>query len=59
MDSGRTDEHPYQLSEYSKIAKEQNLQVKPQRNGRLVVFGQPEDILKSFLKKMTAEATKQ
>ena len=39
------------------IAKEQNLTVNPQKDGRLVVFGQPESI-KEFLKKMTAEATK-
>lgn len=31
------------------IAKEHDLTVKPQNNGRLVVFGQPEDI-KQFLK---------
>lgn len=40
------------------LAKEQNLQVKPQKDGRLVVYGQPECI-KEFLKKMTAEAAKQ
>jgi hypothetical protein len=39
------------------IAKEQNLTVNPQKDGRLVVFGQPED-LKNFLKKMTTETTK-
>jgi len=39
------------------IAKESNLSVNPQKDGRLVVFGQPECI-KDFLKKMTAEATK-
>jgi hypothetical protein len=37
------------------LAKEQNLQVKPQKDGRLLVYGQPEDI-KAFLKKMTAVA---
>ena len=37
------------------IAKTQNLQVKAQNDGRLVVFGQPEDI-KAFLKAM-AQAT--
>ena len=39
------------------IAKESNLSVNPQKDGRLVVYGQPEDI-KEFLKKMTAEAIK-
>jgi hypothetical protein len=39
------------------IAKEQNLTVNPQKDGRLVVFGQPESI-KEFLKKMTTESTK-
>ncbi len=39
------------------IAKEQSLQVKAQNDGRLVVFGQPEDI-KSFLKKLTSEKAK-
>jgi hypothetical protein len=39
------------------IAKEQNLQVNPQKDGRLVVYGQPEDI-KEFLKKMTTETVK-
>ena len=39
------------------IAREQNLTVNPQKDGRLVVFGQPECI-KEFLKKMTSEATK-
>jgi tRNA U34 2-thiouridine synthase MnmA/TrmU len=34
------------------LAKEQNLQVKPQKDGRLIVYGQPESI-KEFLKKMT------
>ena len=36
------------------IAKEQNLSVNQQKDGRLVVYGQPEDI-KEFLKKMTTE----
>jgi hypothetical protein len=39
------------------IAKESNLSVNPQKDGRLVVYGRPEDI-KEFLKKMTAEAIK-
>jgi hypothetical protein len=39
------------------LAQELNLTVKPQKDGRLVVYGQPEDI-KEFLKKMTAEAIK-
>jgi hypothetical protein len=39
------------------IAKEQNLQVDKQKDGRLVVYGQPDGI-KEFLKKMTAEAAK-
>jgi len=37
------------------IAKEQNLQVNPQKDGRLVVYGQQDDI-KGFLKKITVEA---
>jgi hypothetical protein len=40
------------------LAKEQNLQVKTQKDGRLVVYGQPECI-KEFLKKMTTDAAKQ
>jgi len=40
-----------------KLAKESNLSVNPQKDGRLVVYGQPECI-KEFLKKMTAEAIK-
>ena len=39
------------------IAKESNLSVKPQKDGRLLVFGRPE-VIKEFIKKMTAEATK-
>jgi hypothetical protein len=39
------------------LAQELNLTVNPQKDGRLVVYGQPEDI-KEFLKKMTAEAIK-
>jgi len=39
------------------IAKESNLLVNPQKDGRLVVYGQPEHI-KEFLNKMTAEAIK-
>jgi hypothetical protein len=39
------------------IAKESSLSVNPQEDGRLVVYGQPEAI-KTFLKKMTAEANK-
>jgi hypothetical protein len=38
-----------------KLAEEQNLQVKTQKDGRLIVYGQPECI-KEFLKKMTAAA---
>lgn len=41
----------------AKMANALNLQVNPQKDGRLVIFGQPEDI-KQFLKKMTAEAAK-
>jgi hypothetical protein len=40
-----------------KMAKDLNLQVNPQKDGRLVIFGQPEEI-KQFLKKMTMEAAK-
>jgi len=39
------------------MAQEGKLSVKPQKDGRLVVFGQQESI-KEFLKKMTAEANK-
>jgi hypothetical protein len=39
------------------IAKESNLSVNPQKDGRLVVFGQPDGI-KEFLKKITAETSK-
>lgn len=39
------------------IAKAQNLAVNPQKDGRLVVYGQPEN-LKDFLKKMTIEAAR-
>jgi hypothetical protein len=39
------------------IAKESNLSANQQKDGRLVVYGQQEDI-KVFLKKMTEEATK-
>jgi hypothetical protein len=38
-----------------KIADEQSLQVKPQADGKLVVYGQPEN-LKAFVKKMAAQA---
>jgi hypothetical protein len=38
------------------IAREQNLQVQTQSDGKLVVYGQPEAI-KTFLKAMTSEAT--
>ena len=37
------------------LAKERKLQVKSQNDGRLLIYGQNEDI-KTFLKKMTAEA---
>jgi hypothetical protein len=40
------------------IAKAQSLMVNPQKDGRLVIYGQPE-FIKEFLKKMTAEAAKQ
>lgn len=39
------------------IAKDQNLQVKAQADGRLVVFGQSDDI-KAFLKAMTTATAK-
>jgi len=39
------------------MAKESNLSVNQQKDGRLVVYGQPECI-KEFVKKMTAEAIK-
>jgi hypothetical protein len=40
-----------------KIAKESSLSVNPQKDGRLVVYGQHAGI-KEFLKKITAETTK-
>jgi hypothetical protein len=40
------------------FAEEHNLQVKPQVDGKLVVYGQPEN-LKAFVKKMAAQKTKQ
>jgi hypothetical protein len=40
-----------------RIANQSNLSVNPQKDGRLVVFGQPEAI-KEFLKKITGETTK-
>jgi hypothetical protein len=39
------------------IATEQNLQIKPQKDGRLVIYGQPDGI-KEFLKKMTEKTAK-
>jgi len=39
------------------VAKESNLSINSQKDGRLVIFGQPEDI-KGFLKKITAETNK-
>jgi hypothetical protein len=39
------------------LAKENNLSINTQANGRLVAYGQP-DSIKAFLKKMTLEATK-
>jgi hypothetical protein len=39
------------------IAEEQKLNIKAEKDGRLLVYGQPEGI-KAFVKKMTAEATK-
>ncbi len=39
------------------IAKERHLSVNPQKDGRLLVYGQQEGI-KDFLKKMTAETVK-
>jgi hypothetical protein len=40
------------------FAGEHSLQVKPQADGKLVVYGQPEN-LKAFVKKMAAQKTKQ
>jgi hypothetical protein len=40
------------------IAQEQSLQVKPQKDGRLIVYGQPENV-KEFLKKMAVKTTKE
>ena len=39
------------------FAKEINLSITPQKDGKLLVFGQPESI-KTFVKKLTAETTK-
>lgn len=39
------------------LAKENNMQVKPQRDGKLVVYGQQEN-LKAFIKKITSEKPK-
>lgn len=39
------------------LAQEQNLSIKPEKYGRLLVYGKPEDI-KEFVKKMTAETAK-
>ncbi len=39
------------------LAQEQNLQIKKENDGRLTVYGKPENI-KEFIKKMTAEAAK-
>jgi hypothetical protein len=42
------------VAEVEENAKSFNLQIKPQKDGKLVVYGQPEN-LKVFLKKITAE----
>lgn len=39
------------------IAKESHLSINPQNDGRIVVFGQPEDI-REFLRRITADAIK-
>jgi hypothetical protein len=46
-----------QTERLKQIAKESNLSTNQQKDGRLVVYGQQEDI-KAFLKKMAEEATK-
>jgi hypothetical protein len=46
---------PLSTERILQLAKEWKLQVKSQNDGRLIVYGQNEDI-KMFLKKMTAEA---
>jgi hypothetical protein len=46
-----------QTDRIQQIAKEQNLAVNPQKDGRLVVYGQSTAI-KEFLKKMTEETAK-
>jgi hypothetical protein len=54
----RVEPHDNLTSERIKeIAKENNLSINSQSNGRLVAYGQP-DSIKAFLKKMTLEATK-
>jgi len=46
------------VEKVEQIAKEQNLQVKKQPDGKLVVYGQPEN-LKAFLKTMATQKPKQ
>jgi len=46
-----------QTRRIEEIAKEQNLQVTPQKDGRLLIYGQAGEI-KEFLKKITAETAK-
>jgi hypothetical protein len=45
------------MERLQQIAKESNLSVNPQKDGRLVVYGQQEDI-KTFLKKIATEVAK-
>ena len=45
------------LEKLQELAKEQNLSLNKQEDGRLVIYGQPEDV-KKFVKKMTELATK-
>ncbi len=42
----------------SQLAAEENLEIKPQKDGKLLVHGRIENI-KDFIKKMTAEAAKE
>lgn len=45
------------LEKLQELAKQQNLTVEKQKDGRLIIYGQP-DTIKKFVKQMTALATK-
>jgi hypothetical protein len=46
------------LKKLEELATQTNLGFREEKNGQLIVYGQPEDI-KAFVKKMTAQASKQ